>query len=226
MAWWTWSSQFRDSHYQCEIVMQLGMGLDSTMLNVVLTGGPLSRGDIKAFTLVPFYHCSLLISSNGFAPLSQSAKPFRFQMNYPSRTRTFSKTYFREKGQHRKDSVIFKGKYLRQMIRDGDRNTCYFHLSTPIRRKFNRMEMLQDATKSWLPDQGQTEAEVPWGHTSAQQRPYLISWDVITKPNKRGGGDLIHSTHRMCAPNACKGLVENIDILCKGMSHSMGNYKL
>ena len=35
-------------------------------------------------------------------------------------------------------------------IRDGDRNTRYFHLSTIIRRKYNRIESLQDSTGVWI----------------------------------------------------------------------------
>ena len=35
-------------------------------------------------------------------------------------------------------------------IRDGDRNTHYFHLSTIIRRKSNRTEALQDSSGTWI----------------------------------------------------------------------------
>jgi len=35
-------------------------------------------------------------------------------------------------------------------IRDGDRNTHYFHISTIIRRKFNRTEALQDSSGRWI----------------------------------------------------------------------------
>ncbi|KAJ8450542.1 LOW QUALITY PROTEIN: hypothetical protein Cgig2_020179 [Carnegiea gigantea] len=35
-------------------------------------------------------------------------------------------------------------------IRDGDRNARYYHLSTIIRRKFNRIDSIQDANGNWL----------------------------------------------------------------------------
>ena len=39
-------------------------------------------------------------------------------------------------------------------IKDGDRNTRYFHLSTVIRRKYNRIESLQDGTGTWITESG------------------------------------------------------------------------
>ena len=35
-------------------------------------------------------------------------------------------------------------------IRDGDRNTRYFHLSTITRRKYNRIEALRDSSGNWV----------------------------------------------------------------------------
>jgi len=41
-----------------------------------------------------------------------------------------------------------------EQIRDGDRNTKYFHTSTIIRRRMNRIEALTDSEKQWCVDPG------------------------------------------------------------------------
>ncbi|GKA76429.1 hypothetical protein Tco_0782890 [Tanacetum coccineum] len=40
-----------------------------------------------------------------------------------------------------------------EALRDGDRNTTYFHTSTIIRRKFNRIEALKNDADEWILDQ-------------------------------------------------------------------------
>jgi len=40
-----------------------------------------------------------------------------------------------------------------EAIRDGDRNTCYYHLSTIIRRNINRIEALQNSNGDWFSDE-------------------------------------------------------------------------
>ena len=41
------------------------------------------------------------------------------------------------------------------MIRDGDRNTTYYHTSTIIRRKRNRIEFLKNSDDTWCSDPNQ-----------------------------------------------------------------------
>jgi len=163
-------------------------------------------------------HCLLLISTNGFAPLPQSTKPFRFQVawlshnkfdefliqNWKSRmpmgqalgdlannlqkwNKEIFGNLFRRKrklwsqlegvqkhlaegaGRHlikleakirreldevlgRIETFWFQKSWMDQ-IRDGDRNTKYFHLSAIIRRRANRVEKLQDDHGLWVTDQ-------------------------------------------------------------------------
>jgi len=47
-----------------------------------------------------------------------------------------------------------------EAIRDGDRNTQFYHLSTIIRRRRNKIEMLQDQQGSWVPDRDELQALV------------------------------------------------------------------
>jgi len=42
-----------------------------------------------------------------------------------------------------------------EAIRDGDRNTWYYHTSTVVRRKVNRIEMLQEGEGNWVSDSQQ-----------------------------------------------------------------------
>jgi len=45
-------------------------------------------------------------------------------------------------------------------IRDGDRNTKFFHTTTIIRRRFNRIEALRDSTDDWQHDPGTVKGMV------------------------------------------------------------------
>lgn len=55
---------------------------------------------------------------------------------------------------HQEEMIWFQKSRL-EAIEDGDRNTRFFHLSTVMRRKYNRIDMLQEHDGSWVtkPDQ-------------------------------------------------------------------------
>ncbi|KAJ8431324.1 hypothetical protein Cgig2_013540 [Carnegiea gigantea] len=69
-------------------------------------------------------HAPILLSLRGFSYLAKTRKPFRFQVAWTTHT-------------------DFNIKSREEMIRDGDRNTTYYHTSTVIRTRFNRIEALQ-----------------------------------------------------------------------------------
>lgn len=48
------------------------------------------------------------------------------------------------------DEMLWLQKSRLEAIKDGDRNTKFFHLSTVIRRNHNRIEMLPDNTGRWI----------------------------------------------------------------------------
>lgn len=50
---------------------------------------------------------------------------------------------------HEEEMIWFQKSRL-EAIKDGDRNTKYFHLATVIRRHRNRVDMLQDKTGAWI----------------------------------------------------------------------------
>ncbi|XP_074301475.1 uncharacterized protein LOC141632870 [Silene latifolia] len=52
----------------------------------------------------------------------------------------------------REEELLWFQKYRMEAICDGDRNTRFFHLSTVIRRKQNRIEGLQDSVGNWVWD--------------------------------------------------------------------------
>ena len=45
-------------------------------------------------------------------------------------------------------------------IRDSDRNTHFYHLSTIIRRRFNRIDVLQDDEGTWIEGKDEVQATV------------------------------------------------------------------
>ena len=45
-------------------------------------------------------------------------------------------------------------------IRDGDRNTKYFHTSTIIRRRFNRVDTLMSDTGDWCSNQDEIKTMI------------------------------------------------------------------
>jgi len=50
-------------------------------------------------------------------------------------------------------AVMWRQKARTDQIRDGDRNTKYFHTSTVIRRQFNRINALRDQDARWCTDE-------------------------------------------------------------------------
>ncbi|KAJ8444073.1 LOW QUALITY PROTEIN: hypothetical protein Cgig2_030930 [Carnegiea gigantea] len=73
----------------------------------------------------------LLISTCGFAQLLRSPNPFRFQVVWTT-----------HEGFGKKSRV--------EAIRDGNRNTRYFHMNTVIHWKFNLIEVLQYDEGEWV----------------------------------------------------------------------------
>ncbi|KAL8152543.1 hypothetical protein V2J09_010303 [Rumex salicifolius] len=55
------------------------------------------------------------------------------------------------------EELLWLQKSREKWIREGDRNTSFFHLSTIVRRRRNRVEMLRDDSGSWVTDQGRLE---------------------------------------------------------------------
>ncbi|XP_074277012.1 uncharacterized protein LOC141600668 [Silene latifolia] len=154
-----------------------------------------SEASVRHLPAFQSYHCPLLISPNGFAPLSSVQRPFRFQAAWMTHE-NFSEfirwnedvfgNIFRKKREllariegcqrelsaHRQNHLIKLESRLRKelddileqeellwyqksrvdFIRDGDRNTSYFQVSTLVRRWRNRINMLKNDDGQWVED--------------------------------------------------------------------------
>ncbi|KAL8161182.1 hypothetical protein V2J09_012671 [Rumex salicifolius] len=55
------------------------------------------------------------------------------------------------------EELLWLQKSREKWVWEGDRNTSFFHLSTIVRRRRNRIEMLRDDSGSWVTDQGRLE---------------------------------------------------------------------
>lgn len=64
------------------------------------------------------------------------------------------------------EEMLWFQKSRLEAIGDGDRNTRYFHLSTIIRRKRNKVEGLMDENGEWVTDGDQVRDMVRqfWSH--------------------------------------------------------------
>lgn len=170
-------------------------------------------------------HCPIIISTNGFAPIPGTLKPFCFQAawmkhakfhefvfknwkkmalivpflrEFAAKLQKWNKeeyyNIFRKKSElwarlegvqsilasgRQSHLIKLEAKLRREMdevlneeellwfqksrleaIRDGDRNTRYFHLSTLIRRRRNRIETLKDESDNWIQEDTQVKALV------------------------------------------------------------------
>lgn len=56
------------------------------------------------------------------------------------------------------EEVLWFRKSREKYIELGDRNTSFFHISTVIRRRRNKIEMLKDAEGKWVSDKGELES--------------------------------------------------------------------
>ncbi|XP_010666673.1 uncharacterized protein LOC104883809 [Beta vulgaris subsp. vulgaris] len=184
-----------------------------------------SEGAVRNLPKAASDHCPIIVSTNGFAPIPVSTKPFRFQAAWMNQIKFHEFVYenwkkgapivpflkefalklqkwnreefhniFRKKAElwarlEGVQSILASGrqshlakleaKLRREMdevlneeellwfqksrmeaISDGDRNTRYFHLSTLIRRRQNRIETLKDESDNWTMDDSQVKALV------------------------------------------------------------------
>lgn len=66
-------------------------------------------------------------------------------------------------------------------LRDGDRNTKYFHLSTIIRRRRNRIEMLMNSEGTWVSDPEEVKQMIVnyWEGLFREEDPSIQSFDFL-----------------------------------------------
>ncbi|KAH9617315.1 hypothetical protein KSS87_016189 [Heliosperma pusillum] len=175
-----------------------------------------SDGSVKHLPAIQSDNCPLLISPNGFAPLSNILRPFRFQAAWLThekfiefindnweddgdlvpqlkrlsiKLQDWNHTVFgniflkkslkaRIEGCQKKlslrqdrglikleaklrkefddvleqEEILWYQKSRMEFIRDGDRNTSYFHVSTLVRRWRNKINSLKDDNGDWCTD--------------------------------------------------------------------------
>ncbi|KAJ8445993.1 hypothetical protein Cgig2_021825 [Carnegiea gigantea] len=75
------------------------------------------------------------------------------------------------------------------VIRDGNRNTTYYHTSTIIRRRFNCIETLKGPDGTWHSDpiQVQNLVEIPVGQHNHRTEARLVSWETVNREKDNGG---------------------------------------
>jgi len=84
-----------------------------------------------------------------------------------------------------------------EQIRDGDRNTKYFHTSTIIRRRFNRIEALRNSNEEWLHDLESIKCMV------VDHFKHLFSEDNSGLPTEQ--------TSTVSFPSLCPGRVQDLE---------------
>lgn len=192
-------------------------------------------------------HCPIIVSSGGFAPISTSLRPFRFQAAWLSHAkfdefvtmnwnksapvipvqkefasklnqwnrevfhnifRKKSELWARIEGVQRRLAMKWERKWIKlegklrrelddvlheeeliwfqksrlEAIKDGDRNTKFFHLATVIRRNRNKVDMLQANDGSWVTDPTNVKLMVEqyWKDLFMEENPHYCTSNYTT----------------------------------------------
>ncbi|CAN1800305.1 Putative ribonuclease H protein At1g65750 [Linum perenne] len=107
--------------------------------------------DVEQLVAVPIMYHNMAFQANSNEPTSSKVKQTARKNNTTKAkaTEPQSRLLYTRKRVLWEEAMLWKQKACRDWIRDGDRNTRFYHLATLKRRSFNKISALRRADGSW-----------------------------------------------------------------------------